>query len=87
LKSVGNCSGVALANAASSRARDHRLFGFESKAGKVASISVLTGLVFYQQAVVRFNSGFNAVRIPYLISAALVPAFEKCYPAEIGETQ
>ena len=45
LKRFGSCSGVALVKAANSRARDHLLLCFESKAGKVASINVLTGVV------------------------------------------
>jgi hypothetical protein len=45
LKSFGRSLGVTFVKAANSKALDHLLFCFGSKAGKVASISVLAGLV------------------------------------------
>jgi hypothetical protein len=44
LKSLGRSSGVTFVKAANSRALDHLLFCFGSKAWKVASINVLAGL-------------------------------------------
>jgi hypothetical protein len=44
-KTFGRSSGIVLVNAANSKALDHLLFRFGSNPGKVASISVLIGLV------------------------------------------
>ena len=56
LKRFGSCSGVALVKAANSRARDHLLFCFGSKAGQVASIRVLTGLVLFLRGVLNASA-------------------------------
>ena len=53
LKRFGRFSGATFVKAANSRARDHLLFCFASKAGKVTSINVLTGPVPFLRGVLK----------------------------------
>ena len=61
LKSSGRSSGGVFVNAANSSALDHRLFCFESKAGNVASIKVLTGLVPFLRGILNCLASWRAI--------------------------
>jgi hypothetical protein len=57
----GRFSGVTFVKAANSRALDHLLLCFGSKAGKVASISVLAGLVPFLCGVLQYLKTRRAI--------------------------